>query len=132
MAKETPMAYDFDLSALIAPNGYAVHCETREQAEAFHAYLRENYPEKLEYWPDGETNWGIYREETAYALCYLDDEDDDDRPIFDKCGLTYGTPKSYEEDRFQILKFEDILASSGMDEADQTIDELLGLYGVPA
>lgn len=132
MAEEPSKEYMFDLSLLLDSLGYAVRCRTEEQASKLTAHVASQHPEKFEYWGHGETNWGIHGAETAYALCYLDEYGDDGSPIFEECGLTYGSAESFEDEGFTILEFEDIFVplESITAEAAQSISELFELFGI--
>lgn len=132
MAEEPSKEYMFDLSLLLGSLGYAVRCRTEEQARKFTAHVASQYPDKFTYWSPGETNWGVYGVETAYAFCYLDEYGDDGSPIFEECKLSYGTTESFEDEGFTILEFEDVFVQleSITAEAAQSVNELFELFGV--
>lgn len=110
----------FDLSLLLSndgKHGYAVRCETFEEAKQFVDFVKEYYPDEASNWDEGEYRFDDYGEDTAYTFHFRYD-------LWKIERLMYGDWHDCEYDGYIILDFEEILRIPDLEESDIAIDFL--------
>lgn len=107
---------ELDFSPLLVKGQrFAVHCETKEDAEIFLACLRAKYPERCRAWREGETHFGKYST-TCYSPCLNMDEYDT---------LKYCNKGYYEDEGYTIIPYADLIVTPEIQESEQSLDFLL-------
>lgn len=101
---------------LVHGTRYAVHCETREEAEIFLSCLREKYPEKCENWKRGETHFGKYST-TCYSPCLNMGEYET---------LKYCNKGYYEDEGYTVIPFTALIVQPDIEESELSMDALFG------
>lgn len=107
---------ELDFSPLLVKGQrFAVHCETKADAENFLACLRASYPERCGNWRVGETHFGRYST-TCYSPCLNMGEYDT---------LKYCSKGFYVDEGYTIIPYADLIVTSEIEESEQSLDFLL-------
>ena len=99
--------------------GYAVHCQTEEEAELFLEWAKRLYPGYCNSWED--TKYDDHEENTIYTF----DSDYGNGKWF-KGGLRYGSMQAAIDIGYTIIEFADIYKPAEIVEGDQPISLLIG------
>lgn len=100
--------------------GYAVHCQTKEEAEEFVECCKTLFPHMTDNWGKSERcNFDVYKEETAYSF------DKKTNGEWRKFKLRYGSANTMAGMGFKIIEFAEIYYPIDLEESDKSIDFLL-------
>lgn len=108
-----------DVEYLLNTPGSAVFCSTEEEAKQFLSYMKEHYPDKCEYWGNGETRFrtgGI-----GYTFYWIAGTRD---WRFDN--LMFGNISELLNDNYTVLNFYELLESKDLEESEMSICSLFG------
>lgn len=56
------------LDALLGNPGAVIRCKNEREAAQLMRYLKLHYPVKVSNWRAGQTDWGVYKEQTVYHV----------------------------------------------------------------
>lgn len=99
--------------------GYAVHCETEDDANLFIAWARRLYPRMCTMWSYGVNNYGQNGKDTVYTF------DSKINGRWEKKRLMFGSVRVTTSLGYKIIEFDDICKHTEINESDQPINYLL-------
>lgn len=108
----------------LTENRIAVRCKTEKAAQEFLSMMFALLPQACRHWHEGGTNWGVYREDTCYALFV--NRDWDREPT-----LYYSPSRYYKDAGYEIVEYDEVVfATPDLGALDLSVADLSYLFGL--
>lgn len=115
------MKCPFDFTLLWdTTEGYAVHCQSEEDANVFLHWVRKLFPQMCKMWPKDANHYGDHGKDTFYTF------DVKIRDKWQKSRLMYGSMATVSRLGYKCIELEEIYKQEELIESDSSLDLLIG------